>query len=163
MADLEKKLLNTGLKAGKIAAKSAVKLVMHLIGAKVFLIAGIIAIAIILLAMFWQIVRRGDQNVIVQTTETAFSAPANAGNNSSQPPGEKGYQFYQNKPDSPYKDALYGGGKTFESAGCGPTAMAMIISDLTGQEVNPVEAWGWTNRSLCYISGSKLGILYSCS
>lgn len=160
MADLEKKLLNTGLKAGKMAAKSAVKLVMHLIGAKVFIIAGIIAIAIILLAMFWQIVRRIDQDIIIQNTEAAFSTTVNAASN---PPGEKGYQFYQNKPDSPYKDVPYGDGSTFESSGCGPTATAMILSDLTGREVNPKEAWEWANRSLRYVRWDKLGIFYSCS
>ncbi|MBQ2910455.1 MAG: C39 family peptidase [Bacilli bacterium] len=38
----------------------------------------------------------------------------------------------------------YGYGTTIASSGCGPTAMAMVLTALTGEEVTPVEAANWS-------------------
>ena len=37
-----------------------------------------------------------------------------------------------------YKDVSYGYGKSIAAAGCGPTAMAMVLSNLLGKEIDPV-------------------------
>lgn len=38
----------------------------------------------------------------------------------------------------------YGYGTTIASSGCGPTAMAMVLTAVTGEEVTPVEAANWS-------------------
>lgn len=38
----------------------------------------------------------------------------------------------------------YGYGTTIASSGCGPTAMAMVLTAITGEEVTPVEAANWS-------------------
>ena len=42
-----------------------------------------------------------------------------------------------------YKES-YGYGTTIASSGCGPTAMAMVLTAVTGEEVTPVEAANWS-------------------
>lgn len=43
-----------------------------------------------------------------------------------------------------YGDYSYGYGSTIASSGCGPTAMAMVLSQLTGEEVTPPETAQWS-------------------
>ena len=38
----------------------------------------------------------------------------------------------------------YGYGTTIASSGCGPTAMAMVLTAVTGEEVTPVDAANWS-------------------
>ena len=61
-------------------------------------------------------------------------------------------QYYQYN----YKDAGYGYGTTIAEAGCGPTAMAMVISTLTDKEVTPVDAANWSldHGFRCYGNGT---------
>ena len=44
-----------------------------------------------------------------------------------------------------YKQS-YGYGSTIASAGCGPTAMAMVLTYLTGRKISPVEAANWSMK-----------------
>ena len=48
---------------------------------------------------------------------------------------------YYNQKD--YKQS-YGFGTTIASSGCGPTSMAMVLSSITGETVDPVEAANWS-------------------
>lgn len=61
-------------------------------------------------------------------------------------------QYYQYN----YKDADYGYGTTIAETGCGPTAMAMVISTLTDKEVTPVDAANWSldHGFRCYGNGT---------
>lgn len=58
--------------------------------------------------------------------------------------------FSQTDPD--WKDLPYGG-STIGISGCGPTAMAMIITALTGKTVTPVEAADFAASQNLYILG----------
>jgi len=49
---------------------------------------------------------------------------------------------YYNQLDSEWIDGLYGTDK-FGSYGCGPTAMAMVVSSLTETVINPLEMAAW--------------------
>ena len=42
-----------------------------------------------------------------------------------------------------YKDS-YGYGTTIASSGCGPTAMAMVLTKMTGKKVTPVDTANWS-------------------
>lgn len=61
-------------------------------------------------------------------------------------------QYYQYN----YKDASYGYGTTIAETGCGPTAMAMVISTLTDKEVTPIDAANWSldHGYRCYGNGT---------
>lgn len=50
---------------------------------------------------------------------------------------------YYNQADSRWKDILYGKSDTIGAAGCGPTSLAIVVSTLTGQKINPVEMSQW--------------------
>jgi hypothetical protein len=51
---------------------------------------------------------------------------------------------YYNQLDSRWADILYGTSSTIGEAGCGPTALAMIVSTLTGTYHDPVEISEWS-------------------
>jgi hypothetical protein len=55
--------------------------------------------------------------------------------------------------DPAWKDLPYSS-STIGVAGCGPSAMAMIISTLTGQKVTPVDTANYAASQGMYISGS---------
>ncbi len=57
-----------------------------------------------------------------------------------------GFIIYKQN-DPKWADEPYGvGGRTIASSGCGPSAMAMIITSLTGTEVTPSETAAYGNR-----------------
>lgn len=63
---------------------------------------------------------------------------------------------YYNQLDSRWADKLYGKTSTIGRAGCGPTSMAIVISTLTDQTVDPVymSAWSESHGYMCEGNGS---------
>ena len=63
---------------------------------------------------------------------------------------------YYNQLDARWKDLLYGVTSTIGQAGCGPTSLAMVVSSLTGNIVDPIQMcrWAYENGYLCEGSGS---------
>lgn len=64
--------------------------------------------------------------------------------------------IYYSQLDRRWSDVMYGQYHTIGEAGCGPTAMAIIISTLTGQMHDPMELANWSesNGHLCDGNGS---------
>ena len=64
--------------------------------------------------------------------------------------------FYYNQLDARWKDLPYGATCTIGEAGCGPTSLAMVVSSLTGNIVDPIQMcrWAYENGYLCEGSGS---------
>jgi hypothetical protein len=63
---------------------------------------------------------------------------------------------YYNQLDVRWKDLLYGVTSTIGEAGCGPTSLAIVVSSLTNQMIDPVQMcqWSYDNGYLCEGSGS---------
>jgi len=63
---------------------------------------------------------------------------------------------YYNQLDAHWKDLPYGMTSTIGEAGCGPTALAMAVSSLTGTVIDPIQmsTWAYQNGYLCEGSGS---------
>lgn len=59
---------------------------------------------------------------------------------------------YYNQRDKRYADAPYGTDNVGEY-GCGPTCMAMVVSSLTGQTVDPIEMAKWAYDNDYWIDG----------
>jgi hypothetical protein len=68
---------------------------------------------------------------------------------------------YFNQLDSRWADILYGTSSTIGEAGCGPTALAMIVSTLTGTYHDPVKMseWAVANGYRCEGNGSYHSII----
>lgn len=64
--------------------------------------------------------------------------------------------IYYNQLDERWADTMYGTSGTIGEAGCGPTAMAIVISTLTGTPHDPVELseWSVANGHRCEGNGS---------
>lgn len=54
---------------------------------------------------------------------------------------------YYNQGDPRWADTLYGPTDPMKSHGCGPTAVAMVVSSFTGQNVTPVDIAQWASES----------------
>ena len=54
-----------------------------------------------------------------------------------------GAMIYYNQGDSRWADYLYGGADPIRSHGCGPTAVAMVISSFSSVNLTPPEAADW--------------------
>jgi len=63
---------------------------------------------------------------------------------------------YYNQLDARWKDLPYGVTTTIGQAGCGPTSLAMVVSSLTGNIIDPIQMcrWAYENGYLCEGSGS---------
>ncbi len=61
---------------------------------------------------------------------------------------------YYNQTDVRWKDELYGPSDTIGTSGCGPTALAMVISSLTSHKVNPKEMAEWSYQNGCCCPGN---------
>jgi hypothetical protein len=63
---------------------------------------------------------------------------------------------YYNQADARWIDELYGSSDKIGTHGCGPTALAMVISSLTDKMVNPKEIadWAYKNGYWCPGNGS---------
>lgn len=51
---------------------------------------------------------------------------------------------YYNQLDERWADLMYGTLRTIGEGGCGPTAMAMVVSTLTGEVCDPIEMSNWS-------------------
>ena len=54
---------------------------------------------------------------------------------------------YFNQADSRWKDIAYGKTGTIGKSGCGPTSLAIVVSTLTDQTINPVEMSRWSYKN----------------
>ncbi len=54
---------------------------------------------------------------------------------------------YYNQADSRWKDTLYGRSDTIGESGCGPTSLSIVVSTLTGENINPVEMSNWAYKN----------------
>lgn len=61
--------------------------------------------------------------------------------------------IYYNQTDPDWADYLYGGRDRMEKYGCGPTALAMVVSNLTDQEITPPEAADWSAKNGYWSAG----------
>lgn len=63
---------------------------------------------------------------------------------------------YYNQLDERWADKMYGTSGTIGEGGCGPTAMSIVISTLTGEPHDPVELSNWSvaNGHRCEGNGS---------
>lgn len=63
---------------------------------------------------------------------------------------------YYNQCDSRWSSQMYGKSSTIGAAGCGPTSMAIVVSTLTGRNVDPPTmcAWSVRNGHRCEGNGS---------
>ena len=63
---------------------------------------------------------------------------------------------YYNQTDSRWGNKMYGKSGTIGAAGCGPTALAMVVASMTDNKVTPydVAQWSVANGGLCEGSGS---------
>ncbi len=68
---------------------------------------------------------------------------------------------YYNQLDERWANEKYGKTDTIGVAGCGPTALAIAISNLTGDETDPVEVaeWSYDNGYVCEGSGSYISLI----
>ena len=68
---------------------------------------------------------------------------------------------YYNQLDERWANEKYGKTDTIGVAGCGPTALAIAISNLTGDETDPVEVaeWSYENGYVCEGSGSYISLI----
>ena len=69
--------------------------------------------------------------------------------------------IYYNQLDERWANEKYGKTDTIGVAGCGPTALAIAISNLTGEETDPVEVaeWSYENGYVCEGSGSYISLI----
>ncbi len=67
---------------------------------------------------------------------------------------------YYNQTEEPYASHSYGRRTTIKSSGCGPTAMAMVASTITGQTITPIEMadWSLANGYRVYNAGTSRGL-----
>ena len=68
---------------------------------------------------------------------------------------------YFNQLDERWANEMYGKTDTIGVAGCGPTALAIAISNLTGDETDPTEVaeWSYENGYVCEGSGSYISLI----
>ena len=68
---------------------------------------------------------------------------------------------YYNQLDERWANEMYGKTDTIGVAGCGPTALAIAITNLTGDETDPVEVaeWSYENGYVCEGSGSYISLI----
>ena len=68
---------------------------------------------------------------------------------------------YFNQLDERWANEMYGKTDTIGVAGCGPTALAIAISNLTGEDTDPVEVaeWSYENGYVCEGSGSYISLI----
>lgn len=62
--------------------------------------------------------------------------------------------IYLNQADARWGNKLYGGNDPIAKYGCGPTAMAMVISSMTGSIVLPDQMADWSRENGYYAYGS---------
>jgi predicted double-glycine peptidase len=84
---------------------------------------------------YTQLIRKDDQNYRESYGQSFEGVILSAGSTEV---------VYYNQLDSRWADILYGKSGTIGESGCGPTALAMIVSTLTGTYHDPVEMSEWS-------------------
>ena len=69
--------------------------------------------------------------------------------------------IYYSQIDEQWKDKIYGDDDTIGIYGCGPTTLAMVISNLTDNKIKPdtMAKWAYDNGFFCSNSGSYHSII----
>lgn len=84
-------------------------------------------------------------------------------NDDGTPLGESGETVvtYYSQIDDRWENTKYGKSGTIGSAGCGPTALAIVVSTFKGRNITPVEVANWSVRSghRCEGNGSYHSII----
>lgn len=104
---------------------------------------------------------------VEEVAEVSTPAPAPAAGNSS---GESPYPSvlissvgtltYYNQSDPRWASAIYGGSDPISLYGCGPTALAMIVSSFTDQTITPDAMAQWASANYWVAgSGSKHSLI----
>lgn len=65
-----------------------------------------------------------------------------------------GLLTYYNQNDIRWADALYGGADPISSYGCGPTALAMLVTSFTNQTYTPADMANWAASNNYWSAGS---------
>lgn len=60
---------------------------------------------------------------------------------------------YYSQGDPSWASYPYGGSDPMDTYGCGPTALAIAITSLTGNPVTPVEMADWSSQNGCFSKG----------
>lgn len=84
---------------------------------------------------YTQLIRKDDQNYRESYGQSFEGVILSAGSTEV---------VYYNQLDSRWADILYGKSGTIGESGCGPTALAMIVSTLTGTYHDPIEMSEWS-------------------
>lgn len=68
---------------------------------------------------------------------------------------------YYNQSDERWGNEMYGPDNPISIYGCGPTTLAMLVTSLTGNEINPYDMakWSYDNGYFCQDSGSYHSII----
>lgn len=61
---------------------------------------------------------------------------------------------YYNQGDPAWGSYLYGGSDPMVTHGCGPTALAMAVTSLTGTPVTPIDTAEWAAQNGCFSQGN---------
>ena len=65
-----------------------------------------------------------------------------------------GLLTYYNQNDARWADALYGGRDPIASYGCGPTALAMLVTSFTNQTYTPADMANWAASNNYWSAGA---------
>jgi hypothetical protein len=96
----------------------------------------------------------------LEATETTVSVDDKSAKTSDEPSpviqreeGPKGYSVpitLYNQKDPAWSNYLYGGMDPMATHGCGPTALAIVVSSLSDTPITPVDAAEWSAANGCY-------------
>lgn len=131
------------------------------------LLTGFIICAVLFCTPFFQLNLSSD--IITQT----LPSDSVAGSTSQQPLPEPnpnaplvidssvGILTYFNQCDPKWGSAIYGGNDPISDYGCGPTALAMLVTSFTENNMNPAEmaAWAYSNHYWASGAGSKHNLI----
>ncbi len=94
------------------------------------------------------------KSIIPDGSTDSTTTGACSGDGSASTAGTDGFVVY-NQDDAAWAKLPYGSAGTIGAGGCGPSAMAMIITSLTGKKVTPADtaAYGAANGTL-YLNGA---------
>lgn len=123
------------------------------------LLSGIIAIAILVLAPFFELELSSEsiEDIAAEIQPEEPPAPAPSEPVSSYPfhlITSIGTLTYYNQTDPLWADSMYGGEDSIRGYACGPTALAMIVSSFTEQTLTPLDMAYWADSMNYRVPGS---------
>lgn len=88
------------------------------------------------------------QNLVtIEDSSVPLASPVVLANHGQSVPCTIGLLNYYNQGDPRWADQLYGPTDPMRSHGCGPTAVAMIVSSYTGYSVTPMDVAAWASQN----------------